>query len=134
MKNLIYLTVLLLLAGCSGTPSSRKIENKVEESLLQNGFDQVWTIDRIDHINGILKDDITYLAIVEYGLTFKIGMQEFTQTDIDVGSNSIMGMIEGYELIGRMGLQFGQFEAGDSFELEEEFKFIKMDKGWELVE
>ena len=30
--------------------------------------------------------------------------------------------------------KFGDFEAGDNYTLKDEFTFIKMDKGWELIE
>jgi len=134
MKNLILLTVILFLAGCSGTPGSRNIENKVEASLLQDGFDNVWTINRVDHVNGLQKDETTYVAIVEYDLTFKIDLSEFTQTDIDLGTESIFGIFEAAEIIGQMATKFGDFEAGDNYTLKDEFTFIKMDKGWELIE
>lgn len=107
---------------------------KIEDALLQKGFDQVWTIDRIDHKNGFMKDDTHYTAIVEYDVTFKLNFQEFTQADIDVGSDSIFGIIEGYGLITKMATKYGQWEAGDRFTSKEEFNFIKMDKGWELTE
>ena len=134
MKNLILLTVILFLAGCSCTPGSRNIENKVEASLLQDGFDNVWTINRVDHVNGLQKDETTYVAIVEYDLTFKIDLSEFTQTDIDLGTESIFGIFEAAEIIGQMATKFGDFEAGDNYTLKDEFTFIKMDKGWELIE
>ncbi len=134
MKNLILLTLLIIFAGCSGTPGSRNIENKVEASLLQGGFDKVWTINRVDHVNGLQKDETTYVAIVEYDLTFKMDLNEFTETDIDLGTESAVGIFEAVEVIGQMAAKFGDFEAGDSFTLEDEFTFIKMDKGWELIE
>lgn len=134
MRKLIYFSIILILAGCSGSPSSRTIENKIEDALLQKGFDQVWTIDRVDHINGIMEDDIHYTAIAEYDVTFKLNFQEFTQTDLDLGSNSILGIFESIGLINDMAGKYGQWEAGDRFTSKEEFSFIKMDKGWELTE
>jgi hypothetical protein len=124
------LLLALLMAGCSNKPADESIQRQVTAQLHQQYGEAIFEVINFRKVNGIPRDDNTYIAEVEYDLRFKVGLQEATRTlQQESGSIFAAGM-----KAAALGMTYGDFEAGDILHKKERVRFIRAEKGWLIDE
>lgn len=146
MKRLFAIALCLILAACSGKPSSGDIREMVTQQLINDNNKDWIEIDHFEKVNGFEKDQNTYVVDIKYKVVFKKSLEEIAKeaqqeannakpntgnAAVDSGLTGLGGALAG---IGVLALQFqhGNFKAGDSFEKTDQVVFIKTDNGWQL--
>ena len=146
MKRLITIALCLVLAACSGKPSSGDIREMVTQQLIDDNNKDWIEISDFEKTNGFEKDPNTYVVDIKYKVVFKKSLEEIAKeaqqeagnAKPDTGSamvdrelSSLGGALAG---IGVLALQFqhGNFKAGDSYEKTDQVTLIKTDNGWQL--
>lgn len=132
MKKIVYMFVLLLLAGCSGKPGSSEIEQQIVESLLKDGVEEIFKVENFEKINGFEKDHNIYIADIKYDLVFKKGIKELSHQLKQESSENPLAAFGGIGFIMALQMQYGNFEAGNRVTKEEKVELIKTENGWRI--
>lgn len=131
-KFSIVLAFFIILTGCSGRPSDSDIETQTLEMLLSDGGDELFQVENFKKINGFEQDSKTYIADIEYDLTFKKSLEEIEQQFRREPQSSVFaGMGIGVSLW-FLRLQYGNFEAGYRTTQAREVTFLKTENGWRI--
>ena len=134
MKRIACLLMLFILAGCSGKPSNRQIENEVVKNVLSDGGNELFQVENFVKTNGFEKSEHTYIADVKYDLVFKKSLEEVAQQLKNESQGSPFGALGSGLGILALNMQFGNFEAGQRVNKEEKVTFIKTENGWRIEE
>lgn len=126
----LVVTLVTLLAACTSRPSTTLIERQVVAQLTRGELDRIYTVENFRKVNGLPRDDNTYIAEVAYDLRFKTDIQGAARI-LQQGSGSIFAA--GAEAA-RLAVEFGDFEAGDVVHREEQVRFVRTEKGWRIDE
>ena len=126
MKKVILFLSILLLAGCSNKPSDSDISAQISQVLLANGADEFFTVDEVQKTNGFEKNKDTYIADIQYTLTFKVNADEAKAKLKQSGSLQDMMQMMMYQM------QYGDFKAGAHITKEEKVTFIHTENGWQI--
>jgi len=125
-RILMLLLPALLLAGCSSKPDEQMIRAQVTERLLERHGTVIFDVVNFKKTNGIPRDDNTYLAEVEYDLRFKVDLEQAAAA-LQPQSGSIFSA--GVKAAS-LGMQYGDFKAGDLVHRSERVRFVRSEKGW----
>lgn len=135
MKKFIFafiLSLVCILAGCSGRPSDSEIETQITGKFLSNGGEEIFAVENFKKTNGFEKDSKTYIADVRYELVFKKSLQELAQTLKNESQQSPFEAMGAGLGVMALKLQYGDFKAGHRVEKEEKVTFIKTENGWRV--
>lgn len=134
MKAPAIALAILLLAGCSGKPSRSQMEEQVVAHLTSGRGGELFRIENFEKLNGIKKDDVTYVAEVRYDLVFKKGLKEVERQLNGASQDSPLGALAAGFGAMALRLQYGEFEAGQRIPKADKVTFLKTDNGWRLEE
>lgn len=134
MKISLYICALLILAGCSGKPSSNEMAQQIEASLQGNGGADLFKIENFQKLNGFEKDNNTYIADVRYDLVFKKGIKEIAQQLQQDAKTSPLGTFAAGFGVLALQMQYGEFKAGHRVPKEDKVTFIHTENGWRIDE
>lgn len=138
LKSALSLILLIFLfAGCSGKPSQSTIEELYVKNAKKNsGFwGQITDIKNFSVKDGLMKDNVTYIADVSYDLVFKMNFDDavkLKEKDVNMYVPHGRTRHEQAEVELSLGLGRKQFGAGDKISQDDKVKLIKKDKGWSL--
>ena len=134
MRRLFTVSMLCLLAACSGKPSVSEMEAQLRSSLQDDGIEEIFTFSNFEKLNGYQQSDRVYIADLRYTLTFNKGLEEIAE---EVKANSkdepLAAFGAGIGLVA-LQLQYGNFKAGDDIVQEDKITYIKTEQGWRIQE
>lgn len=125
-RGFITLLFVALLAGCSNKPGDEAIRVQVSERLQGDNGALIFDVINFQKINGIPRDENTYIAEVEYDLRFKISLDEAA----DVLQKKTGSIFTAGVEAARLGMKYGDFKVGDTVHRKEKVRFIRTEKGW----
>ena len=131
MKKLAWLLLVLLLAGCSGSPGERTIQRQIAQELYKNGGDQIYRLAHFKKLSGYQKEDL-YIAEVEYDLIFKKGYEQAAEELKTESKGNPLGALGAGVGLFALKLQYGDFKAGEVLHQQERVTLVKTDQGWML--
>lgn len=126
MKRLIAFGLLLLLSACSSKPDDALIAQQVSAALLQRHNGAIFEVINLRKVNGIVRNDNRYDAEVAYDLRFRVDLQDAAPL-LQQHSGSIFAA--GVEAT-TLGLNYGNFKAGDTLHKQEWVHFVRSEQGW----
>ncbi|MGH8613740.1 MAG: tetratricopeptide repeat protein [Gammaproteobacteria bacterium] len=132
VKNLSMILSLTALAACSGPPSVGDIEEQLV-SVVVGDAGGIATLENFEKINGLEKDEKTYIADVKYDLVFSNDAQGMLQQaikELPPATLAAMGS-EGLALAAFGPAMMGLI-AGQTFSIKDTVTFIETEKGWVL--
>ncbi len=129
MYRIVLITLLsLLLAACADRPSEADITTQVTDDLLSGGRDRVYEVRNLTKVNGIPRDKNSYSIEVSYDLYFKMDLERaVAELQRETGSIFAAGAAAF-----SLGVEYGDFRAGDTLHQEARYRFIRTEKGWRL--
>ncbi|PSB57452.1 hypothetical protein [Chamaesiphon polymorphus] len=158
MKKFIVLPLVLMLSSCaipfvgnSSLPGDNELNEQVKPLLLSNGASELVEIKNLHKTNGYEQNPNTYTVDIEYDWAFKIGWADLakqtkptidalvkqgtptasTAPSLEDTAGAAAGIGAGIG-IGVLGLAYGEFKAGDSYNTKDSVTFIKTENGWRL--
>ena len=149
VKIFVFLTILFCLVSCSSAPSSAVLEKLVSDQVMADPIDaQLFEFKNFSKIDGVKKDDHTYIAMVQYDLVFKVNIAQATkivnQTILDTPQGNALkddkdnpfGKLASTLMAGSMYSalvqNYGEFKAGDAIHKKLKVTLLKSEKGWIL--
>jgi len=129
-RGFIPLLLVLLITGCSNKPSDDAIRQQVTDQLTEEYGTAIFDVTNFKKINGIPRDDNTYIAEVEYDLQFKVNLENAAKALQPESDNIFAASMKAASL----GITFGDFKAGDIQHKKARVRFIRTDKGWMIEE
>ena len=134
------------LTACARTPSEGEIRRLVLAEAIDQDLAQFVEISEFRKTNGYEPGSNSYVADIQYKVTFRKRFAEMA-ADLEkeaAAANSaagrsnaeraVAGAANAVAGIGLLALafQYGEFQAGDSFERSDRVSFIKTENGWQL--
>lgn len=129
-RGLIPLLLVLLITGCSNKPSDDTIQQQVTDQLTTEYGTAIFDVTNFKKVNGIPRDDNTYIAEVEYDLQFKVNLEQSAKALQPESENIFAASMKAASL----GITFGDFKAGDIQHKKARVRFIRTDNGWIIEE
>jgi len=134
------------LTGCARTPSEGEIRRLVLAEIIDQDLRQFVEISEFQKTNGYEPGSNSYVADIRYKVTFRKSFADMAadlQKEVDAAGTgagqssaerTITGAANAVAGIGLLALafQYGEFQAGDSFERNDRVSFIKTENGWQL--
>lgn len=125
-RGFFSLLLVLLVAGCSNKPSDDSIRQQVTDRLHEQYSSSIFDVINFKKVNGIPRDDNTYIAEVEYDLRFKVNVDDAAKALEPESENIIDAGMKAVAL----SLTYGNFKAGDIKHKKERVRFVRTEKGW----
>jgi hypothetical protein len=96
------------------------------------GGDKISSVGDFEYSNGYQQDANHYVVVVTYQRIFKVGLQDIANASIDKNPNpdNLGGMIA----TGVFGWMYGQSAAGDWFDEERSYGFLRTENGWVILQ
>ncbi|MCP4982522.1 MAG: lipoprotein [Gammaproteobacteria bacterium] len=134
MKKSITLFVLtLILSACSGVPESKEIETMVRASVLSEGLEGLFALEKFAKTNGFRESDNVYVVDVEYDLVFQKSFVDVVREIRDDPTGPQYGMFGSKFVLAAIQSNFGQFDAGDRIRKKDKIRLHKTEQGWQLA-
>ena len=135
MKKLL---VILLLAGlvsaCSKLPNDQAIQLIITESVLSDGFDDLFKVEAFKKTNGFQQSDNVYIVDVEYDLVFQKSFIDVVREIRDNPTGPQYGLLGSKFVLLTIQSNLGQFEVGDKIHKTSKVTLIKTEQGWQVSE
>jgi len=132
-----FLAVILLaglMAGCSNFPNDQEIQFIITESILSDGFDDLFKVEAFQKTNGFQQSDKVYIVDVEYDLVFQKSFIDVVREISDNPTGPQYGLLGSKFILMTIQSNFGQFEVGDKIHKASKVTLIKTEQGWQVSE
>lgn len=128
MKNALYSLLFLLLLGCSDTPSHHQVTTMITKAISTPNF---YTVENVKKLNGWQEGDY-YVTEAQYDIVFTTSLKQITQEiEKESKDNFFAGMLGMGGLLA-LKVNFGDFNKGDTINVQKTFYFIETEQGWRL--
>ena len=135
MKRLIVLLLATSLVACYGVvPDNREIETMVRDSLLTDGLDDLFIMEKFAKTNGFRQSDNVYIVDVEYDLVFQKSFIDVVEEIRKDPTGPQYGVFGSKFILTAIRSNFGQFETGDRIHKTDKITLHKTEKGWQIAE
>jgi hypothetical protein len=126
----LMLTVFfaLLVAGCNSGPSGSDIKNLVAQDT-----PDFMEVKKVEVLNSAKRDN-GHLVKFETTLAFRKSYADTLRELEQAAENEPMGALMAAMMMQMLSLQFGEWQAGETFTDTTEAVFVKGSKGWMQVE
>lgn len=89
----------------------------------------LYKVSEFEKVNGIEKDDHTYIASVKYNMKFTKGFSEVSE-ELDKTAPPSMNRFQMNLIKAKIRERYGDFKQGDVKQFTNELTFVKTDNGW----
>jgi len=135
MKKLLAIILLAgLMTGCSSFPDDQEVQSIVSESILSDGFDDLFKVEAFKKTNGYQQSDKVYIVDVEYDLVFQKSFIDVVREIRDNPTGPQYGLLGSKFILMTIQSNFGQFEVGDKIHKTSKVTLIKTEQGWQVSE
>ncbi len=131
MKKAVWFLLIFLLAGCSGVPSDKEIEQQIMGEFNDLGFMEVSNFKKT---NGYRQSDNSYIVDVEYLVTFTKSLADIKQGLSEVSHTNPLLKLSLEAIAMGLYMQYGDFKEGFSTQQAKKVTFLKTEKGWVLAD
>lgn len=128
LKHALMALVLATLTACSAAPSDAVMAKQIQSTMNREMGTQFVRVDHLKKTNGRKGGDNTYIANLEYDITFTKGMDAVASAMMG-GGKGVMGSAAAAGL----KMAMGDFKAGDTKHVKGTYTFAKSEKGWVLT-
>jgi len=128
-RQLIIACCLALVAGCSSVPDEKEIAQAVHSGM-PDFLKQSISIENLKKINGMKKDDNTYVAEIEYDIIFKESLDDLTRRIMEQAQTPLEKMQAG-AMITAIRMSVGNFEKGQRRHIRRRVTLVHTENGWE---
>lgn len=123
---LAMILALAFLVGSPGKPSSG-----IVAQVLSERYEGIAEIAHVRKLDGYESSE-GYVVVTAYNITFTISHADLMAEMKATASKNMMAEMNLGLYLMMLQIQFGEWEAGDSYDMEEAFTFIKSEQGWRL--
>jgi hypothetical protein len=124
----LFFTAIMLTACSDGRPFDWQIRSKVIDHYAADA--DYYTISDFEKVNGIVKDEHTYIASVRYKKTYRVSFDDMAASIENKAGNSFVDKLKATLKLGVIRAQEGNFEKGAVVMATEDITFLKTDNGW----
>lgn len=123
--------MLLLLTACSDAPGEAKLQTLLQQQV-DALYDELIDIDDVTKLNGWQENDQQYTVEVSYTIRFKKSFAAYLDEQTAKPGNPLEKLTYGMA-VGVLKLQYGDFNAGDEYNVKKELLNLRMsENGWIL--
>jgi len=135
MKKLLGIIFLaVLISGCSKAPSDKEVQSIITQSILSDGFGDLFKIEGFKKTNGFQQSDNIYLVDVEYDLVFQKSFVQVVREVSDNPTGPQYGLFGSKVLLITLQSSLGEFEVGDKIHKKVKITLINTEQGWQISE
>ena len=127
----LVVTLCLLVAACSGTPSEERVRSQVVASLTGHGADELFDVEGFKVVGGHQQDDGTYVAQVHYDLVLKKGVNKLPK-ELEADPKLIRTVLKLGRALARAVINGTPIHAGTHVPVDDEVTLMKGADGWVL--
>lgn len=127
------LALLTLLAACSDTPDTGTVREALNQELRAAHLDELLQVTEVEIVNAYPQEnDDQYTLDVLYTLEARQGLSEYGKAVKEDEDRNAMDRFAMVMALSAVRIEFGNFEAGETFRQERRLDLQRGEDGWRI--
>ncbi|MFP1682494.1 hypothetical protein ACLD0W_08265 [Alloalcanivorax sp. C16-1] len=127
------LALLTLLAACSDTPDNGTVREALNQELRTAHLDELLEVTEVEIVNAYPQEnEDQYTLDVLYTLEARQGLSDYSKAVKQDDSRNAVDRFAMVMALSAVRIEFGNFEAGDTFRQERRLDLQRGENGWRI--